>query len=570
MWDGLVDAIKANPDQGEYSNEWLTFFQFKGFNPNEDSAWKPSNYSDFWSMSDRCQFAGANLDAGFNSNIKAHFLSDAAPEAASGYRYLGTTNPTNNLSPEDQASFFKSCQIYAPDYEVESIVSTTINGVAAVEVQYKTRFQRTDSAPASVAFDIGTWDIGQINTDPYRTDENAIMSYVLHSQMGLPMSVLKLGDTATDANQSQIWQPGDTYATIYPHFFFTKLIPFPGSGVDGTYEDGDARCIVDQFNQCETYLRCMCEGYIDGPGTARFECDLNPLSLYDYTFENLCSEANNLTGISFLPRSKRPDDPNSCGALPNTVMYAEVFNQLARAVNKLDKARVQVPFKLQCKTYTFEGSKDVGADWSDVACAPDPAPIKAVWTGTGADAVDLINESEWQECSQDLSGIYAISSDVSTNFDQDSCGGGTDFRIKTNARVGEFRFEPLNAQVALAIPDDILELLRGGSGGFLGYKTTTRTRFDLTEQTTSGASYDCSGTPLFDSGVGYSADLVTVADTVCGLVTGGALDPGDPGESGHAMVRDGVSDPCLLGYGNIVSLTADPSNNTFFVQVPIV
>jgi hypothetical protein len=570
MWDGLVDAIQDDPEQGEYSNEWLTFFQFKGFNNNEDSAWKPSNYSDFWSMSDRCQFAGAALESGFNSDYKNHFLSSTVPEAATGYRYVGTTNPTTGMGFDEQESFYRSCQIYQPDYEVESIESVNIGGVDAVKVQYKTRFKRSASAPATVDFNIGTWDQDQITADAYRTDENATMSYILHSQLGAAMQDRKWGDTATDANQSPIWQPGDTYATIYPHFFFTKLIPFPGSGSDGVYESGDARCIIDQFQQCETYLRCMCEGYIDGPGTVRFECDLNGSSLYDYTFEALCFEANQLTGISFLPRSTRPEDPNAYGVLPNTVMYAEQYNQLARAVNLLDKARVIIPFKLECKRYFFEGTKDVEADWSDVGCNVTPAALKAVWTGTGESADQLVNETEWEECPQDFSGLYSVESDVETNFNMDSCGSGTDFQIRTTATVTEFRFMPINNRIALAIPPQVLELLQGGSGGFLGVKTTQNTTFILTEEATSGASYDCGGTALFSGGVGYSAELVENDTEVCGLLVSGALDPGQPGESGHAIVRDNALDFCLLGYGQTISLVADPSNNSFFVQVPIV
>ena len=101
-------------------------------------------------------------------------------------------------------------------------------------------------------------------------------------------------------------------------------------------------------------------------------------------------------------------------------------------------------------------------------------------------------------------------------------------------------------------------------------KTTQNTTFVLTEETTSGASYDCGGTTLFSGGVGYSAELVENDTEVCGLLVSGALDPGQPGESGHAIVRDNALDFCLLGYGQIVSLVADPSNNSFFVQVPIV
>jgi hypothetical protein len=569
VWDGLADAIESDPEQGDYSNEWLTFFQFKAFKNSESSIWKPSAYSDYWSMVDRCQFMGDALDNGFNIDYKDHFFSKFTPEASTGYRYVGTTNPTAGIGFDEQQDFYRSCQIYQPDYEVESVESVVLGGVSAVKVQYKTRFQRTASAPATVDFDIGSWSQDQISEDAYRTDENAIMSYILHSQLGAAMSNRKRGDNAMDA----FFGSDEPDATIYPHLFFTKLVPFPGAGVDGVYESGDARCVIDQFKQCETYLRCMCEGYIDGPGTARFECvDTNTTSLYDYTFEALCTEANGLTGISFLPRSTRPDDPNAYGVLPNTIMYAEQYNQLARAINLLDKARVIIPFKLECKTYFFEGSKDVVVDWSDGACNVTPAALKAVWTGTGSDADTLVAEIDWQECSQDFSGLYAISSNVSSNFDMEACGSGADFRIKTNAIVMEFRFVPINNRIALAIPPQIIELLQGGNGGFLGVKTTQNTTYVLTEETTSGASYSCDigGSKLFSGGVGYSAEFVENDTEVCGLIVGGALDPGQPGESGHAIVRDNATDFCLLGYGQIVSLTADPANNTIFVQVPIV
>jgi hypothetical protein len=42
---------------------------------------------------------------------------------------------------DEQESFYRSCQIYQPDYEVESIESVNIGGVDAVKVQYKNALQ---------------------------------------------------------------------------------------------------------------------------------------------------------------------------------------------------------------------------------------------------------------------------------------------------------------------------------------------------------------------------------------------------------------------------------------------
>lgn len=571
MWDGIVDAIASEPEQGEYSNEWLTFFQFKGFNPSESSIWKPSAYSDYWSMSERCQFAGAALENSENSQYEDHFQSAYAPEASTGYRYVGTTNPTGFLSDDEKRNFYSSCPIYQPDYEVESVVSDNVGGVEAVKVTYKTRFRRSATAPASVAFDIGTWDIDQINEDEYRTDENAIMSYILHAQLGASMVARKAGDTATD------WQSffgtDQPHATIYPHFFFTKLIPYPGTGTGGVYESADARPVVDQLQQCETYLRCICEGYIDGPGTVSYECDLNGSSLYDYTFENLCFEANGMTVISFLPQSIS-DNPNACGVLPNTIMYADVFNQLGRAVNLLDKARIIIPFKLFCKEYFFEGSVDITPDWDAGTCTAPPGSVKAVWTGTGPDATTLTAETDWQECTQPggSGNPYSFQSTVESDIDPFTCGGSGAYLLTTSAKVVEFKFEPRDPLIENALSADILALMRGGQGGFLGYLNTQQTTSELYEVYTGGEAIECDSNQLFNAGVGYNETLTTDDSTQCALISSGALDPGGPASSGHYLIRWGAAADnfCNGGFARSKTLTADPANTSFFVEVPLV
>lgn len=572
MWDGIVDAITSEPEQGEYSNEWLTFFQFKGFNPSESSIWKPSAYSDYWSMSERCQFAGAALENSENSQYEQHFQSAYAPESPTGYRYVGTTNPTGFLNDDEKRSFYSSCPIYQPDYEVESAESVNVGGVEAVKVTYKTRFQRSATAPASVAFDIGTWDIGQINDDEYRTDENAIMSYILHAQLGASMVARKSGDTATD------WQSffgtDQPHATIYPHFFFTKLIPYPGTGNGGVYESADARPVIDQLQQCEVYLRCICEGYIDGPGTVSYECDLNGSSLYDYTFENLCFEASGLTGISFLPVSMNDGTANAFGPLPNTIMYADVFNQLARAVNLLDKARVIIPFKLFCKEYFFEGSTDITPDWDAGSCTAPPGSVKAVWTGTGPGATTLTAETDWQECTQPggSGNPYSFQSTVGSDIDPFTCGGSGAYLLTTSAKVVEFKFEPRDPLIENALSADILELMRGGQGGFLGYLNTQQTTSELYEVYTGGEAIECDSNQLFHAGVGYNETLATDDSTQCALISSGALDPGGPASSGHYLIRwGGAADNfCNGGFARSKTLTADPANTSFFVEVPLV
>jgi hypothetical protein len=572
MWDGIVDAIQDDPDQGEYSNEWLTFFQFKGFNNSESSIWKPSAYSDYWSMSERCQFAGQSLENSENGDYYDHFQSNLAPEASTGYRYIGTTNPTNFLDSDERSRFYKSCKIYAPDYEVESVTSTNIDGVEAVAVTYKTRFHRSATAPASVAFDIGTWDIDQINEDEYRTDENAIMSYILHAQLGAAMVARKTGDTATD------WQPvlgtDQPHATIYPHFFFTKLIPFAGTGEDGVWERDDARPIIDQLQQCELYLRCMCEGYIDGPGTASYECDLNGSSLYDYTFQALCQEANGLNRISFLPADLLTGETISAGPLPNTLMYAEVFNQLARAVNLLDKARVAIPYKLFCKEYFFETYQDITADWDNGACTSPPGSVKAVWTGTAPAPSTLTAETDWQECTQPggPGNPYGFQSTVNSQIDAFTCGTSGAYLLKSEALIVEFRFEPRDPLFTEAIPSHILELMRGGQGGFLGYLQTAETTREMYAVATGGEAIECDSNQLFHSGTGYNNNIITNDSTQCVLISSGALDPGTTAYSGHYLIRWGSATHqfCSGGFSRTLNLTADPSNTSFFVQVPLV
>ncbi len=66
--------------------------------------------------------------------------------------------------------------------------------------------------------------------------------------------------------------------------------------------------------------------------------------------------------FEFLPATLRPDNAQGFGPLPNTNLYARIFNNLCNAVNLLTRARIDLPFNYQSrdKEVTYLGTETSG------------------------------------------------------------------------------------------------------------------------------------------------------------------------------------------------------------------
>lgn len=379
----VYDGIKhPNALKKGLTNEWVSFLQTKCYHPSPTSIWKAEAYADYFTWCNRCHFYSASgvpaLRRFINYNhstsldpvtfapilnpltVQLQFLS---PEAPTGYNYTLGANVTYGDLP-----FKKSCMIYEAPPEIEScIVDDWVQDI--VKVTFKTRFRAHPNAPATVAKTAGTgtgWSaaqilnlrngIGAIAPEDYRTPDNAIREYVLSEANGNYPCVFRTGDAGAASGVSGL--PDNPFGSCYPHFIFVKLIPTPYEDENSTVQDWDTRCTVDAFQQMEVYLRAMCEGFVDGQTSLDIICKyyaaVNPITtLFDYNFENLCFEAFQGKSIGAFSLKKRPDLPTGYGPIPDTIMYADVFNRLASAVNLLTKVRIDVPLEFQSREYHY-------------------------------------------------------------------------------------------------------------------------------------------------------------------------------------------------------------------------
>lgn len=371
--EGIVDTA---PEQGE-SNEWQMFISSNVYQDSESSDYKPENYADvLGALTDRCTFLSKSWREPFNADaamIRNHVNYGISlinrPENPSGYRYLlgknvpntgsGSTNLVtesntldcgSDVSEENcpgMAQQYKSCQIYVPDYEVESV---TMTASGQVRVQLSGRLAHNDDAPGTISNSVASWNSYVSTETGPRRDENTLIEYLLYHQDGRPC-LLRIGDQSGDADVTSGWNTSIVHGSCFPRFYFTKRMPL-------VYEDGndvanptDSPLTVDNLLWSEFFIRAVCEGYVDEKSTIDVvtELDQNGLllcgakRLYDYRWSTLNEAANGRRWFTLDPSRAEEDNPEGHGPFPTMYPYAEFFNQIARALNKLFRARIDLP-----------------------------------------------------------------------------------------------------------------------------------------------------------------------------------------------------------------------------------
>ena len=279
------------------------------------------------------------------------------------------------------AWFFSSCKIYKPDYIVDTVKCVDVGQItrgfrlAQDTSQKHDRFQSgicyksgtgvTDAQDQDACFeDEGAWvrvrdrvevtlnrrlshipntykpkenvslmslpklkrihkrlTAGIYGPEPYRTDENALIEYLIKQRkwvykgkakapndepyfVSLQCHKARIGDAAPDIN---VWfDPDDPWGACAPRFYFTKLVPYAfDDSTDGANEDRKTAVSLKQFQQMELYLRGISGGFIDQESDPQpleygnVEPGLLPRSVpvcvmskdYDYLFENLAFQA---------------------------------------------------------------------------------------------------------------------------------------------------------------------------------------------------------------------------------------------------------------------------------------
>lgn len=585
----VYDGIKHEALKKGYTNEWVSFLQTKCYHANQTSIFKPEAYSDYFTWCNRCHFYSLNgspklnrfinynndvsLDTNYRPTLNPMRViqSFLAPEAPSGYNYADGSNQITYgvATPE----FRKSCQIYEAPFEIESAIVDDVEA-GIVKLTFKERFRSHPNAPATVDKDPLAWSAGDIDLlrdvggtgENWRTPDNAMREYFLSEVNGNYPCTFKTGDAG--ANQVPGGIEDNISGSCYPHVFLVKLIPSPYEDNNDTIQGHDSRCTVDAFQQMEVYLRAMCEGFVDGTASRDLVClySLTGINtMFDYTFEALCFEAFHGRDIGAFALRVRDDLPGF-GPLPNTVMYADVFNRLASAVNLLDKARIDLPIRFRYRETVYQDTSPA----SPINCS-----------GTSGCAKDGSTSFAYQDGGGGNASTYYSGGDVdlfATNFTAlrtsqlDGCPFFfSNFQTKISAIV------EINPDWVDAVPAPLLELVDTGQAGYI--VRVIRTQGSAERRTITTTPGDgtgcCAADEWFDSAIpGNKFKWVSkpdIVETTCELFRSGLWEA--PGLQSNDYRFGNKNCPpvsyCFNGPTSTTSVELLNSNGGF-LSVPVV
>ena len=562
----VYDGIRAAALPKGSSNEWTMFDQLKVYSLSESSIFKVDAFADVLALSNRCHFYSTIM----TPELRRHFgygdTQMLSPEAPPGFNYVGTSNRFRSSSAEERESFYRSCQVYQPDEEIESATSSLEAGVEVVKLVFKARFQHCTEAPSDIPRSTSGWDIAALGAEPYRTRENGIREYLIHQSTGLASQCSrKIGDTGAESPLHSNF--GNVFGACYPWFIFTHLIPLKFEDDNATAEpEHDSRGVSDDMQQIDFYLQAICEAFVDGATSRSYGCATGVSSLFDYTYENLCFEAFGGRWTSFLPVALRDDKPQGFGVLPATSFaYAELFNQLSSAVNLLDKLRIDLPFTFQYKLTDFYNTNPVTlTNLRGTVCATGGLSVAYGDGLTAAAASTVLYDGPWSDLGEFETSITAVKSGELT---------GCPHAMVSYQRITDFRIR-IDPLYRLAIPEPIAELVDLDNGGVLCRQITETGRFTRSIAASSDDADKCPsvGSAMwFDGPDFYHWDFTAETVEDCVLRTTGRLEAPATPPSDYKIGRDGTMPTgafCTnVAYGHLgLRLLTD---SKMFVQIPL-
>jgi len=592
------NGIVTTAPQKGWSNEWLFGCSFTGYNPSDTSIWKPSAYSDYFATTtvERCNFYTPNVptvasDITRHANINAsgggQYNSGSgptwiAPELPTGYRYAETSLGLNRINcggdPACEArrkSFYRSCRVFEPDVEVESVEEADQYGERRIKVTLKGRLHSTYGfalgAASSISAGPAGWNVADLQAEPFRSNENAIREYLVNQVLGN-----QCVNNGIQPGNAEIHSTVETlldapYGTCYPSFRFTQLVPKPYEDGNDTQQSTDTPFRVDQFSQMELYLRVMCEGYVDGVTSLQYGCDSGVNAVFDYTFPNLCYAAFKGRWFSMLAGTAtkaikaadvRDDNPEGFGPLPTVYAAAEAFNQYVSAINLLTQVRVMLPFK-------FQQSEGTSSVWlpAQFRNTDDSANISlgfgavGFWHGSPLDAPSPSSYGAWTDASS-----AACSVSAAVDF---PASGGTGDNIRTTRVTQKWQYEVTDPDAVEAIPLTWRDQLYTRSAALL---TTTQQIENMTAKYQGGSGDGCGAvTNAYPSSMGYM--VFTVAYNTTPGCTYGVSGSNPPPAVGQQTFNfyGGTTYPtsCNGGAGNVLSVTP-VLPDALILDVPVV
>jgi hypothetical protein len=572
-------GIYADAPPAGYSNEWVLLWQWKNLELGSTATYRAENYGDHFVFAERAHIF---YDA-FNAPEKTyqrHFVpgqsesalttqSDEwiAPEAPSGYRYVPGQNrqvclPLDTVCEDERERFFKSCPIYEAPYEIESAISEIVGGEELVKLTFKTRFRSHPNAPASFTSDISTWDKALLNEEDYRTDDNALRQYIVWNQTGAHPTVqigLDCSDTGDRSDSTLIFcdstpalipapktgdisigtTPGhfDFVGAIIPHMLFTRLIAKPYATQNDDPDEYSTVLSIDPLIHAEVALRVGCEGWVDGVTTQSIGC--TAVTLFDFTYENLCFQAFGGRAIGIMPSAEtaynetdevRPDKLTGFGPLPTIPTSAELFNQLVRCTNLLDSVRIMLPFDFQTRSRQGVGERTViDATLGDQATLAGCSGNAGNTSGAGIAWSGLCVEGETTPTGPFASSLDAVSSvqaefriNASASPTQWDCDG-PDWVVQSIRVDQDYTFEYLSADVLYAVPNAWEDMLHTDSSKMLATSANNSGRTNFFRVATIPESIGCGASTgrytTGDAGLPYlGITNVTTSTSTCDLL----------------------------------------------------
>ena len=572
-------GIYADAPPSGYSNEWVMLWQWKNLELGSTATYRPENYGDHFVFAERAHiyydpFVPPAL------TYQRHFVpgqsqgatatqSDIwiAPEAPSGYRYVPGQNrvtcaPLDTVCEAERERFFKSCPIYEAPYEIESAISEIVGGEELVKLTFKTRFRSHEDAPASFTSDVSTWDRLALNEEDYRTDDNALRQYILWNQTGAHPAIqigLDCSDTADKSDSTLIFcdsvpalipapktgdisigtTPGyfDFVGAIIPHMLFTRLIAKPYATQNDDPDEYSTLLSIDPLIHAEVALRVGCEGWVDGVTTQSIGC--SAVTLFDFTYENLCFQAFGGRAIGIMPSAEtaynetdevRPDKLTGFGPLPTIPTSAEVFNQLVFCTNLLDSVRIMLPFDFQTRSRQGVGERTViDATLGDQATLAGCSTNAGNASGTGVVWSGLCVEGETTPTGPFATSLSAGSS-VQAAFRINASGSptlwdcdGPDWVVQSIRADQDYTMEYLSADVLFAVPNTWEDMLQTSATKMLAVSVNNSGRTNFFRVATSVEGIGCGATlGRYDTGdptlpyLGISN--VTTSTSTCDLL----------------------------------------------------
>lgn len=553
--DGITDSIATDAPPRGYSNEWVGFINAHPYHVSESSLWKPSAYSDYFPIIDRCGFyAPSSGGAGPSDFEMRRFVTYGAnygnetvdvllaPEYASGYRYAKRNNHAATATPP----FYKSCRIYEPPLAIKKAESVA-GGL--VKIMFDGRFHHHESAPASLSSDVSTWDIAALTSeaDDYRTEENALREYLVHARGSGSYQCSRLGYGNSEASRIVDYIPDNPFGSCYPTLFLVQLIPKPYADGNDAQNSNDTPFESFPLRMLETYLRVMCEGFVDTTTSAKSGCDVG--ATFEFTWANCCFHATGLPWLQMIGDTPskyltevRTDTPEGFGPLPTTMAAASVFNGFAKVLNSLTRVRVTLPWELETsRSATGNATTPVGGFRRSDGGALDCSTYSGgglFWSGGQPDAPNGGSFGAWGVAPYALSQLDSIINYSGASY---TCTGSA-FQLYTQRWDEQYRVKLLDPDAQNAIP----EAWRGmvsTNAEFVAQLSTSKRHVAWTDGA-AGTGTTCGGVPGWQDGAGgeYTVSYGDTTANECGkFATSDTLHVPAQGASNLAASKNGGS-----------------------------